>query len=245
MAFPRAKANAYEYVIHMPLAIRWGARVPGSRIVDDLVGWVDLTATILQAAGVEHPAEFPIAGRGILDTLESQQQGIVDASRTQVFSARERHSSSRYENWTYPQRALRTPQYLYIRNFKPDRRPAGDAQKFEEDGTLGPMHGGYHDIDAAPSLTFLVDRRDDPQISRFFHLAVDKRPAEELFDIQQDPGCLNNLAGQAEHEEVRARLSTQLEKYLTETQDPRMLGNGEVWESYTRYSPIRKFPPPQ
>jgi uncharacterized sulfatase len=244
MPFPRAKANAYEYGIHMPLAIRWGARVPGSRIVDDLVGWVDLTATILQAAGVEHSGEFPPAGRGFLDTLESQQQGIVDASRTQVFSARERHSSSRYENWTYPQRALRTPQYLYIRNFKPDRWPAGDPQKFEEDGTLGPLHGGYHDIDAAPSLTFLVGNRDDPRISRFFHLAVDKRPAEELFDIQQDPGCLNNLAGQTEHEEARARLSTQLEKYLTETRDPRMLGNGEVWESYTRYSPIRKFPPP-
>jgi uncharacterized sulfatase len=245
MPFPRAKANAYEYGIHMPLAIRWGARVPGSRVVDDLVGWVDLTATILQAAGVEHPAALPLAGRSILDTLESRQQGVIDASRAQVFSARERHSSSRFENWTYPQRALRTPQYLYIRNFKPDRWPAGDPQKFEEDGTLGPMHGGYHDIDAAPSLTFLVEKRDDPQIRRFFHLAVDKRPAEELFDIQKDPGCLNNLAGQAGHEEVRGQLSTQLEKYLTETEDPRMLGNGDVWESYPRYSPIRKFPPPQ
>jgi N-sulfoglucosamine sulfohydrolase len=245
MPFPRAKANAYEYGIHMPLAIRWGARVPGSRVVDDLVGWVDLTATILEAAGVKHPAEFPPAGSSILDTLESRQQGLVDASRTQVFSARERHSSSRYENWTYPQRALRTPQYLYIRNFKPDRWPAGDPQDLAEDGTLGPMHGGYHDIDASPSLAFLVEKRDDPEISRFFHLAVDKRPAEELFDIQKDPGCLHNLAAQAEYEEVRARLSAQLEKYLTETEDPRMLGNGDIWETYKRYSPIRKFPPPQ
>jgi uncharacterized sulfatase len=245
MPFPRAKANAYEYGIHMPLAIRWGARVPGARVVDDLVGWVDLTATILEAAGVQHPGEFPMAGRSILDTLASQQQGVVDASRTQVFSARERHSSSRYENWTYPQRALRTPQYLYIRNFKPDRWPAGDPQKFEGDGKLGPLHGAYHDIDAAPSLTFLVEHRDAPQIARFFHLAVDKRPAEELFDIQNDPGCLNNLAGQAALETTRAELSARLEQYLTETEDPRLLGNGDIWESYIRYSPIRKFPPPQ
>jgi uncharacterized sulfatase len=245
MPFPRAKANAYEYGIHMPLAIRWGAQVPRGRVVDDLVGWVDLTATILEAAGVEHPGEFPLAGRSILDTLESQQQGLVDASRTQVFSARERHSSSRFDNWTYPQRAMRTPQYLYIRNFKPDRWPAGDPQKFEQDGTLGPMHGGYHDIDASPSLTFLIEKRDDPHISRFFHLAVDKRPGEELFDIQNDPGCLSNLAGQADFESIRAELSARLEKVLTETGDPRMLGNGDVYESYIRYSPIRKFPPPR
>ena len=37
MAFPRAKANCYEYGIHMPLAIAWPARVPGARVVDDVV----------------------------------------------------------------------------------------------------------------------------------------------------------------------------------------------------------------
>lgn len=56
MAFPRAKANLYEYGIHVPLAICWGDRVPGGRVVDDLVGFVDLTATILEAAGVRHPS---------------------------------------------------------------------------------------------------------------------------------------------------------------------------------------------
>jgi len=245
MPFPRAKANAYEYGIHMPLAIFWGARVPGGRVVDDLVGWGDLTATILDAARVEPSFEFPLAGRGILGALESQQQGLLDPSRSQVFSARERHSSSRYENWTYPQRALRTPQYLYIRNFKPERWPAGDPQAYQEDGTLGPDHGAYHDIDASPTLTFLIENRADPQISRFFHLAVDKRPAEELFDIQKDPACLNNLAAKAEFEEIRGQLSAQLEKHLAATGDPRVVGDGDIYESYIRYSPIRKFPRPQ
>ena len=56
MAFPRAKANVYEYGVHMPLAIMWPARMPGGRVIDDLVGFVDLTATILDAAGVGHPS---------------------------------------------------------------------------------------------------------------------------------------------------------------------------------------------
>ena len=132
MPFPRAKANCYEYGIHVPLAIRWGSRAPGGRSVDDVVGFVDLTATILDVAGVSPPAATPIAGRSLLNILLSTKQGIVDPTRTAAWSARERHSSSRYNNWTYPQRALRTPQFLYICNFKPDRWPAGDPR------TLGP-----------------------------------------------------------------------------------------------------------
>ena len=56
MAFPRAKANCYEFGVHVPLAIMWPERVKGSRESTDPVSFVDLTATILEAAGVVHPA---------------------------------------------------------------------------------------------------------------------------------------------------------------------------------------------
>ena len=41
-----AKANCYEYGIHMPLAISWAKQIPAGRVVDDLVSFTDLTATI-------------------------------------------------------------------------------------------------------------------------------------------------------------------------------------------------------
>src|SRR5690606_31625878 len=104
MAFPRAKANCYEYGIHMPLAIRWAGHVAPGRRVDDLVGFVDLTATILDAAGVEHPGPYALSGRSIVDLLEAEGNGLLDPTRDAVYSSRERHSSSRYDNWTYPQR---------------------------------------------------------------------------------------------------------------------------------------------
>lgn len=249
MAFPRAKANCYEYGCHMPLAVAWPARVPGGRVVDDLVGFVDLTATILEAAGVEHPHRndpaLAPAGRSLMNILTSGQQGIVDPSRQHIYAARERHSSSRYDNWTYPQRCVRTRQFLYVRNFKPDRWPAGDPQALKDDGTPGPLHGAYHDIDGSPSLNFLVKRRDDPKVAPFFQLAVGKRPAEELFDIQKDPGCLNNLAADPAFAGQLKQLREHLESYLRQTGDARALGNGDVWESYERYSPIRKFPKPE
>ncbi|MBM82641.1 MAG: heparan N-sulfatase [Planctomycetaceae bacterium] len=246
MAFPRAKANCYEYGIHMPLAIRWGKAVQAGREVDDLVGFVDLTATMLDAADVKHPSkQYPLAGRSIMNILKAKKSGLVDDTRTAVFSARERHSSSRYGNLAYPQRCIRTQQFLLTRNFRPNRWPAGTPQKFDKPGVLGPMHGGYHDIDACPSLTFLIEHREDESIKRFFHWSVDKRPELELFDIKSDPACLNNLAYDRKYKSTRNELNKQLTDYLTSTGDPRILDGGDIFETYKRYSRIRTFPKPE
>jgi len=244
MPFPRAKANCYEYGVHMPLALRWGAVVPAGRSVDDVVGFVDLTATILDACGVRPSDSSPISGRSLLNILTSSKQGLVDATRASAWCARERHSSSRYDNWTYPQRALRTTRYLYIRNFKPDRWPAGDPRVLKEDGSLGPMHGAYEDIDGGPTKNLLARGCDDPALGKFLQLAVAKRPAEELFDVVKDPACLRNLAADPAFAKVKNDLAGQFMDYLKRTGDPRATGNGDIWEAYPRYSPIRKFPPP-
>jgi len=222
-----------------------GARAPGGRSVDDVVGFVDLTATILDVAGASPPSAHPIAGRSLLNILLSTKQGVVDPARTAAWSARERHSSSRYNNWTYPQRALLTPQFLYIYNFKPDRWPAGDPRTLRNDGSLGPMHGAYNDIDDGPTKELLSRGHDDQVLGRFLQLAVAKRPAEELFDIVNDPGCLTNFAANAAFAKTKADLANQLTNYLKQTGDPRVVGNGDIWETYPRYSPIRKYPPPE
>jgi len=254
MAFPRAKANVYEYGIHMPLAIAWPAKVPGGRTVDDLVDLIDVTATIYQASGVPSPKQNPIAGRGLMDLLASEKSGRVDEFRDAIYSGRERHSSSRYMTLSYPQRCIRTHRYLYIRNFKPERWPAGTPQKYGKGGypkrdevlnkVLGPEHGGYHDIDACPSLDFLIKHRNDPKIAPYFHAAVDRRPAEELYDIVDDPACMKNLAEDETHFATKRRLAERLTGHLKDTGDRRVTGEGDVWETYPRYSGVRFFPEP-
>ena len=244
MAFPRAKANAYEYGIHVPLAIMWPEQVPGHRMVQDLTSLIDLHPTILDAAGVNHPTPESLTGKSLMTTLKSNASGLVDQTRTTVYSARERHSSSRYNSLSYPQRALRTQDYLLIRNFTPERWPAGAPQKYEAGDVPGPMHGGYHDIDAAPSLTYLIEERDDPKVGYFFHLAVDLRPDVELFDIQKDPGCLVNLAGAPGYIDLKNNLLNELEAFLLTTNDPRITGDGDVFETYPRVSRLRTFPEP-
>ncbi|WP_025764217.1 sulfatase family protein [Dyadobacter tibetensis] len=243
MPFPRAKANCYEYGVHVPLAIRWGAKVKGGRVVNDLVSSLDFAPTFLDAAGISQKT-MKLEGRSLMNILKSNQSGTVDKKRTAVFASRERHSSSRWNNHGYPQRTIRKAQFQYIWNVHPERWPAGAPQKYEEDGSLGPMHGAYHDIDdfVESPLNILRDQAD---IAPYFHMAVDKRPAEELYDIQNDPGCLKNLAQDPTFEGIRRQMAKELQEYLVKTQDPRTTSNGEIFESYIRYSPIRKFPKPE
>ncbi len=240
MSFPAAKANCFEYGIHMPMAISWPAQIAGGRASEELISFTDLAPTFLAAAGVKkHPQ---MIGQNLLPWLTAKE--LKPLQRDAVYSGRERHSSSRYGNLAYPQRAIRTDKYLLIRNFRPDRWPAGAPQKYNGE-KLGPMHGGYHDIDACPTLTFMIQHRENPTIAPLFHNAVDKRPAIELYDIVADPGCLKNLAGSAAHAEVEKDLRKQLEDFLRETRDPRILDGGDIFETYRRYSHIRKFPKPE
>ncbi len=241
MAFPSAKANLYEYGIHVPMAVSWPARFPDGRVVDKLVSLTDIAPTFLEASGINQESTL-MSGRSFLSLLEGNNN-TDDPPRKSVVAGRERHSSSRHLNLGYPSRAIRTEKFLYIHNFSPQRWPAGAPQKIEENGQLGPMHDAYHDIDTAPTLSLLIKRRNDPQIKRYFQLAVSKRPSEELFQVISDPGCLVNLANDSKYTTVKNQLSEKLERYLTQTDDPRIGPDGEIFETYPRYLHMRKFPP--
>ncbi len=248
MGFPRAKANLYEYSVRVPLAVRWGEQVPGGRVSQDLVNLIDLTATLYEATGVEPPQAYPIAGRSLLGLLKGGEEGIVEPGRDAVFLGRERHSSARHDNLGYPMRAIRTHEFLYIRNFAPDRWPGGAPQALRDDGGLQPMTNlttAFAENDGGPTKAFLIEHRAaEPHANLFLH-AFGKRPPEELFDIRADPGCLVNLASNPRHEGTRADLARRLEAHLRETGDPRLVGpDKEVFESYRRYGPIRSYPPP-
>ena len=87
----------------------------------------------------------------------------------------------------------------------------------------------------------MLENKNNEKIKKYFELAVAKRPAEELYDIKKDPACINNLADLHEFKSIAKKLRTELEQTLTEQGDPRMLGYGDVIESYPRYSSMRKF----
>jgi uncharacterized sulfatase len=213
-AFPGSKATLYDYGIHLPLAIMLPAQAKGGRAVNGLVSFADFAPTFLDAAGLQAPAN--LVGQTLLPLL----RGDRPLDRRRVFSGRERHSHARRDNLGYPARAMREGNYLCIWNMKPERWPAGDES------------GGFADIDNGPTKRWMMSHRDHALFAHSFGL----RPAWQLFDVAKDPGCLNNLAGNAK---LHAPLRATMEKELTAQGDLRLTGNGGIWESYPRYSPMR------
>jgi hypothetical protein len=59
-----------------------------------------------------------------------------------------------------------------------------------------------------------------------------KRPAEELFDIQEDPECMNNLAQNPNCTEIKQQLWENLKTALEKQGDPRMVDNGDIFDTY-------------
>ena len=225
MPFPSAKANIMEYGTHVPLAVCWPEKIKGNRIVNDLVSLIDLAPTFLEIAGIKNIPEM--TGRSLSKILFSDKQGKVDAGRKYVLTGRERHSHARPDNLGYPSRAIRTRDYLYIRNFKPERWPAGNPP-------------GYYDYDNSPSKLFLLEKKNE--WPKQFNLAFSKRPAEQLYDIKKDPGCINNIAEDPAYLKIKKELSKILSDELKKQGDPRVTGNGDIFESYPRFGPMRDFP---
>lgn len=235
--FPNGKCNLYDFGVAVPLAIRYPGTANPDRVVDDFVLLPDLAPTFLAAAGQELPDVM--TGRNLIPVLKSKKSGQVDSSRNSVIVGRERHvARARTDNLPYPQRAIRTKDFLYIRNFKPDRWPMGTAAGFGRPAAPFPStneltnntFGAFGDLDASPTKAWIIDHRNDPGIERYFDIAFGRRPAEELYDLTNDPHQINNVAEDPAYADARRQLSTRLLTVLKETGDPRVTGDGSTFD---------------
>ncbi|MEM6688350.1 MAG: sulfatase [Planctomycetota bacterium] len=243
----RGKCNLYDAGTHVPLAIRWpqGIQKPG-RVIDDLVSLPDLAVTFLHAASVRPPDDM--IARSLVEVFESEDSGRVVVERDAAYTGRERHvDMARPDGLPYPQRAIRTADYLFIINFEPDRWPMGDGPGYGRSGGM-PLTDSFSvklrentqvafaDMDASPTKSWVVmHRQQDPES---FQYAVGKLPKYELFNVKKDPHCMQNLAGSREHQQTFEKLKLRLMNYLHETGDPRV-GDNPIFEDapYTTMTP--------
>lgn len=224
MPFPRAKANLYDCGTREPMAICWPKRMSGGRKIDDFVNLTDLAPTFLEAAGVEIPKAM--TGHSLMGILTSRASGIVEPARDAVITGRERHAWCRIGGTGYPGRMIRTRDYLYIRNYQPDRWPPGDYRMVTNEGHYG-------DIDNSPSKNFMIEFKDE--CPRLFDLAFNLRPKEELYDCHTDPDQLRNLAADPAHREILKKLSERLTAYLKASGDPRETTGEAPWDNWKYY----------
>ena len=237
MPFPYAKANVQEFGTHVPLAISMPKGIKGKE-VHEPVGTIDIAPTLMELVGITDLMDT--TGKSLIPVLTEMDH---PRHREYVLTGRERHTHARPDNLGYPARAIRNSMYLYVHHFMPDRWPQGDpVPKNPENDRRSKLAGykelypGYHDVDASPSKEVVMRMED----THYFELAFAKRPQEQLYDIQKDPYCTQNLALLPRYNEILDQLKRQLMNDLKEQGDPRVKDN-PVFDSYPRYSSMRNF----
>lgn len=213
-ALPRGKRNIHDSGTRVPLIIRfprkWQHLAPAKpgEWVDDLVSFVDLTATILHLAGVEVPTDYE--GRPFLGRRKA-------SPRTHVFLYRDR-MDERYDMV----RAIRDGAFRYIRNYSP-HRPWGQHYTYAFQ-VLPSMRSWYAE--------FTAGRCNAIQAAYW-----NPKPGEEFYRIADDPHEVHNLIGSAEHAERISRLRDALHAEILATRDvgfipegmfPRLAGQGTI-----------------
>jgi N-sulfoglucosamine sulfohydrolase len=233
MPFPRAKASLYDAGTHVPLAIRWpdGINSPG-RASASYVSLSDLAPTFLVAAGLKPDSDM--IARSLISEFTLSGPVLQEHAGDASFIAMERHDGCRRGGKGFPCRAIRTEDFLFILNYEPDRWPAGDP-----DASVCARAIPYGEVDSSPTKQLLMDNATEPAFRRFHDLAFARRPAEELYDLAEDPGQIHNVAESPKYAETKLRLRERLERYLVETKDPRALGQDAPWDYYPYYG-VRK-----
>jgi arylsulfatase A-like enzyme len=225
MPFPRAKGASYEISHHMPLAIRWpkGIAKP-ARTVEDYVSFIDFAPTFLEVAGVaeRESGMQPITGRSLLPIFRDAQPqaGRVQEGRDYLLIGQERHDVGRPDDVGYPVRGIFRDGFLYLRNFEPTRWPMCDPIT------------GYLNTDGSPTKTFILAANRQGADHWRWELNFGRRPSEELYDLRADPDCMTNLAAERAHGTRREAMQRQLFGDLEKQQDPRMTGQGAVFDRY-------------
>jgi N-sulfoglucosamine sulfohydrolase len=223
--FPRGKCNVHDLGSRVLLAIRWPKKIAPGRNVKVPVSLIDLAPTFLAAAELE--SQDDPNGQNLLPALAP---GADDSKlRSWALIGREVHvGAAREGNLPYPVRALRTPEFLYVKNFKPDRWPMGNPYGVTEssepsyDQLANNTYAGFPDMDASPTKAWVVAHRNDPGMEAFVQYAWGKRPAEELYDLAKDPHQTTNIAADPAYAETLIKLRDQLMGELKANDDPRL-----------------------
>jgi len=222
MPFPRVKGQIYDEGFHVAFAAKWGDKIKPGRVVTDYINFPDVAPTFLEVAGVEKDAQM--TGKSFLDILLSVESGRVDSIRSFAVLGKERHDLGRMEGEQhtvgYPARAIRTDRYLYVRNFKPHRWPAGDPEY------------GYKNCDGSPTKEYLTELAESDNDYMYYLSAFGRRPSDELYDMEKDLDCVNNLADLPEYKSIVEDLHAKMNQVLMEQEDPRVLGNGDIFDYY-------------
>ena len=211
--FPFGKWTLYDEGIHVPLIVAQSGKIDAGSRTDAMVSWIDILPTLIDVTGGEVPENLD--GRSFAAVLD----GKSDSHRGRIFTT---HSGDRKMN-VFLSRSVRSDRYKLIWNPHPEF-----AFTTHIDLLLRETSGDYFKQWTEQAKT---DKLAAKVVSRHHG-----RPEFELFDLQNDPEELTNLAGQSELKQVQEDLTAELKAWikkqgdkLTVFHEPLMLDSPETW----------------
>jgi N-sulfoglucosamine sulfohydrolase len=197
MAFPHGKGSLYDPGCNVPFLVRWPGVVGDGRASSELLSGEDLAPTFLEAAGLAKHKDM--SGRSFLNLL----RGRPYESRRYVFAQRIPHGNSPFTPATKANtfdlsRSVRSARWKLIYNCTP--------------------HMEYAPVDSArdPGWLQTVEARKagrlPAELTRAYFTLP--RPVFELYDLDNDPSELTNLAGLPEHAAIQKELTLALQEKM-------------------------------
>jgi N-sulfoglucosamine sulfohydrolase len=142
---------------------------------------------------------------------------------------KERHDVGRPNDEGYPVRGILKGDYLYLHNYKTDRWPIGNPET------------GYLNTDGSPTKSYILDTRRQQGDLKYWQWNFGKRADEELYNIKKDPYCMANLVEDAPLSSMKADMRKLMIAKLTEQGDPRILGNGDIFDQYEYAGAVKDY----
>ena len=186
---PRSKEYCYVEGLHVPLIIA----APGLKdIVKPGTRRSDAVSLMDVAA-----TSLALAGLEIPESMDAKNLFAPDYRRPYVFSSQDRMS-----NMIDRVRSVMSDRFHYIRNFMTDR-PLYQFGYRERAGWFGEIRAMYERGELTPAQA----------------APYGPRPAEELYDLQNDPDEVVNLAGDAAYAKHLDAMRAALDDWIADTDD--------------------------
>ena len=222
--WPFGKWNLYDAGIRVPLIVSWPGDIKPATRTAAMVNWVDLLPTLLEAAGGTPPEngllDGQIDGRSFLRVL----RGESDEHRDRIFAT---HSGDGEMN-IYPIRSVRTARWKYIWNLHPEFQYTTHVDRAQIEDEVGYWRSWERAAAAGDAHAAQLVQR------------YRQRPADELYDLANDPFEQRNLASDPAHSDRKRTLRAELEDWMRLQGDQRTVFNKPVLLSPARPASLEK-----
>ncbi|WP_420581017.1 sulfatase-like hydrolase/transferase [Reichenbachiella sp.] len=197
---PRQKRLLYESGLEVPAIVRFPGKQFAGQRDDRLISFVDLAPTMLSLAGIEPPKHMQ--GKAFLGKY------IRKKEPNYLFAA-----SDRFDEYTDRVRSVRNKRYKYIHYLMPEL----------------PMYADITYRNQMPIMQELKRLRDTNQLTPAQALWFrPTKPAEELFDLVNDPHELNNLAEDPKYADKLQELRKACTKWTKDINDTGLIPETEL-----------------